>query len=170
MGVELVPTPKRPNIGRLRSDLLLKFYQLRMLLFGRSARALKTLDMESSLNCALMRTVQSSSSFQMYWQMLSHFLSIFLLFSFCSPSPSSEICSFQLPSCLWTDCIFMVIAYDRLDAQTTTHGLSHLKLGPHRNHNWYGNHSNSSVLQAIANGPKRARASDAETPRDSGFR
>ena len=41
--------PTRPKIGRLRSDLLLKFYQLRMLLFGRSARALKTLDMESSL-------------------------------------------------------------------------------------------------------------------------
>ena len=41
--------PERPKIGRLRSDLLLKLYQLRMLLLWCSARALKTLDMESSL-------------------------------------------------------------------------------------------------------------------------
>ena len=45
--------PKRPKIGRLRSDSQVNFYQLRMLLFGCSARALKTLDMESSLKISL---------------------------------------------------------------------------------------------------------------------
>ena len=54
-----------------------------------------------------------------------------------------------------------------MDAQTTTHGFSHKKLGrsyPHRNHDYYGNHSNSSVLQAMADRPKLpARTSDAKT-------
>ena len=50
MEVELVPTPEVPNNRSLAIRLVAKFYQLRMLLFGRSAHALKTLAMESSLN------------------------------------------------------------------------------------------------------------------------
>ena len=50
MGVELVPTPKAPKNRSLAIRLIAEFYQLCMLLFGRSARALKTLPMESSLN------------------------------------------------------------------------------------------------------------------------
>ena len=50
MGVELVPAPKVPKNRSLAIRLIAEFYQLRMLLFGRSARALKTLAMESSLN------------------------------------------------------------------------------------------------------------------------
>ena len=44
MGVELVPTPKAPEYPSLTIRLIPKIHQLRMLLFGRSARALKTLD------------------------------------------------------------------------------------------------------------------------------
>ena len=49
MGDKLVPTSKAPKNRSLAIRLIAKFYQLRMLLFGRSARALKTLAMESSL-------------------------------------------------------------------------------------------------------------------------
>ena len=49
MGVELVPTLKAPKNRSLAIRLIAKVYQLRMLLFGRGARALKTQDMESSL-------------------------------------------------------------------------------------------------------------------------
>ena len=50
MGVELVPTPKGPKNRSLAIRLIAKFYPLRMLLSGRSARVLKTLAMESSLD------------------------------------------------------------------------------------------------------------------------
>ena len=49
MGVELVSTPKAPKKRSLAIRLTAKVYHLHMLLFGRSACALKTLDMESSL-------------------------------------------------------------------------------------------------------------------------
>ena len=49
MGVELVATPKAPKNRSLAIRLIAECYQLRMLLFVRSARALKTLAMESSL-------------------------------------------------------------------------------------------------------------------------
>ena len=49
MGVELVPTPKAPKNRSLAIRLIAKFHQLRMPLFGLSARALKTLAVESSL-------------------------------------------------------------------------------------------------------------------------
>ena len=49
MGVELVPTPKAPKNRSLAIRLIVKFYQLHMLLFGLNARALRTLAMESSL-------------------------------------------------------------------------------------------------------------------------
>ena len=49
MGVELAPTPKAPKNRSLAIRLIAKLYQLRMLLFGRSAHALKTLAIESSL-------------------------------------------------------------------------------------------------------------------------
>ena len=49
MVVELAPTPKAPKNRSLAIRLIAKVYQLRMLLFGSSARALKTLDVESSL-------------------------------------------------------------------------------------------------------------------------
>ena len=49
MGAELVPTPKAPKNRSLAIRLISKFYQMCMLLFGRSARALKTLAMEGSL-------------------------------------------------------------------------------------------------------------------------
>ena len=49
MGVELVPTPKAPKNRSLAIRLIVNFYLLRMLIFGRSARVLKTLDMDSSL-------------------------------------------------------------------------------------------------------------------------
>ena len=47
MGDELVPTPKAPKNRSIASRLIAKVYQLRMLLFGRSARVLRTLAMES---------------------------------------------------------------------------------------------------------------------------
>ena len=54
MGVELFPTPKAPKNRSLAIRLIAKVYQLGMFLFGRSARALKTRDMESSLYGALL--------------------------------------------------------------------------------------------------------------------
>ena len=71
-----------------------------------------------------------------------------------------------------TDCIFVVIAIDRLvDAQTTTmdfHIENWDENFSHRNHHYHGNHSNGSVLQAMAVGSKlSARASDVETPQNS---
>ena len=62
MGVELVPTPKAPKNWSLAIRLTAKIHQLRMLLFGRSARALKTLDMESSLKIAERASVKQISS------------------------------------------------------------------------------------------------------------
>ena len=44
MGVKLVPTPKVPKSRSLAIRLIAKVYQLCILLFGRSARALKRLD------------------------------------------------------------------------------------------------------------------------------
>ena len=41
--------PKHPKVGRLRSDSSPTFHEMCMLLYGRIACALKTLDMESSL-------------------------------------------------------------------------------------------------------------------------
>ena len=49
MGVELVPNPKAPKNRSLAIRLIARFHPLRMLLFGRSARVLKMLAMESSL-------------------------------------------------------------------------------------------------------------------------
>ena len=55
MGVELVPTPQAPKNRSLAIRLIAKFHPLRMLPFGRSARVLKTLAMESSLKPNVMR-------------------------------------------------------------------------------------------------------------------
>ena len=49
IGVELDPTPKAPKNRSLAIRLIAKVYQLCILLFSRSARALKTLDMENSV-------------------------------------------------------------------------------------------------------------------------
>ena len=50
MGVELAPNPTEPKNRSFAIRLSAKCYQLRMLLFGCSVRALKALAMESSLN------------------------------------------------------------------------------------------------------------------------
>ena len=42
------------------------------------------------------------------------------------------------------------------------------EIPPHRNNDYYGDHSNSSVLKAMADGPKLpARTFDAEAPQNS---
>ena len=60
MGVELVPTPKAPKNWSLAIRLTAKIHQLCMLLFGRSNRALKTLNMESSLKRQLKKALLTS--------------------------------------------------------------------------------------------------------------